>query len=356
MKKVVIFCDSEIKIDSKNPLGKPLPGTETSMLHLAKNLAKKGYTISFYGNCKEFSSGKIHYYPSKKIFRERKKRQPIIWVRNYSFREFMKLFKNCNNILLTSDSIKDLEEWYGDKIEKFGKMISSFLLNFNSIVFYSHWQVKNWRKNIKIPRKLKISVIYQIVDSIHIKKRFTEKSLKKIINTSHPRKSIKNIAKIAQILKRESKDYEFYFLGSPNLYQDREFFLDPNLEFKKFKTKFKKVVKFIPSIPNIRLNQYYSKSGIFLHPDYSEETGSLATIEAIAQGIVPIVSNIGSLPEIVGRGGIVLKKEDIIEEGVSTIKSLNQKKAKEIFKIQRDLIRKRYDPKILTAKWEKLFN
>lgn len=71
-----------------------------------------------------------------------------------------------------------------------------------------------------------------------------------------------------------------------------------------------------------KLQDLYDKIDILLMPSRSEGFG-LTAVEGMARGCVPVVSNIGGLPEVVREGvdGLVHKKEDI-EDMVAKIKLL----------------------------------
>ncbi len=353
MKTIIIINRGEIKINPKSPFSVPLPGTELSIINLAIELRKKGYFVKYYGNCKSGIYKEVYFYPWKRIFRETKLEMgTIIWVRDYFLKDHIKFFKKLNNILLTSDTISDLESLYGKPVNSFKESLSSYLLNFKSVVFFSESHLRNWMKNIDFPGEINLKPIYPIVSRWQFRKSMPSLDYSCIINTAHPRKSFLNLCKISSALRKISPKYKIHYFGSPKIYHEKDYTLEDGQKFSKLKKDYRNLIIFHDSLGNRDLGREYPCCSIFLHPDVSLESGSLVTIEAIAQGLVPIVSNVGCLPEIVGDGGIVINKNNIIKDSVEAIRKINYKLHKRIFKIQRDMIKKRYHPSLLVSQWE----
>ncbi len=82
-------------------------------------------------------------------------------------------------------------------------------------------------------------------------------------------------------------------------------------------------VEFVGRQPQAALQEYYDRIDILLMPSRSEGFG-LTAIEGMARGCVPVVANIGGLPEVVTPGSGLLHQSDSIDDISSKIISLAQ--------------------------------
>jgi len=68
----------------------------------------------------------------------------------------------------------------------------------------------------------------------------------------------------------------------------------------------------VPFIPNEELPQHYGRASFYLQLSVSEGFGN-ALCEAMLCGCIPIVSNVGAMPEIVGDAGVVVARRSVDE-------------------------------------------
>lgn len=66
----------------------------------------------------------------------------------------------------------------------------------------------------------------------------------------------------------------------------------------------------VPFIPNAELPAHYGEASFYLQMSVSEGFGN-ALCEAMLCGCIPIVSDVGAMPEIVGDAGVVVPKRDV---------------------------------------------
>ncbi len=76
-----------------------------------------------------------------------------------------------------------------------------------------------------------------------------------------------------------------------------------------FKNKPANVVE-VPFVPNEELPAYYGQASFYLQLSVSEGFGN-ALCEAMLCGCIPIVSNVGAMPGIVGDSGVIVPKRDV---------------------------------------------
>ena len=91
-----------------------------------------------------------------------------------------------------------------------------------------------------------------------------------------------------------------------------------------FKNKPANVVE-VPFIPNEELPAYYGQASFYLQLSVSEGFGN-ALCEAMLCGCIPIVSEVGAMPEIVGDSGVVVERRtvDDIAAGIAQALGLDQ--------------------------------
>ncbi len=74
--------------------------------------------------------------------------------------------------------------------------------------------------------------------------------------------------------------------------------------------KLEEAVRFLGGVPNEELVYLYNAAKLFVLPSFYEGFG-LPPLEAMACGTPVVVSNISSLPEVVGDAGILINPEDV---------------------------------------------
>lgn len=104
---------------------------------------------------------------------------------------------------------------------------------------------------------------------------------------------IKGLDMILQIAPR-FPDHEFVIIGAKE---------------GSFKNKPANVIE-VPFVPNEELPAYFGAASFYLQLSVSEGFGN-ALCEAMLCGCIPIVSEVGAMPEIVGDSGVVVPKRDV---------------------------------------------
>jgi glycosyltransferase involved in cell wall biosynthesis len=80
-------------------------------------------------------------------------------------------------------------------------------------------------------------------------------------------------------------------------------------------------VRFLGTIPNSQIAQYYQCSNVYLFPTLCEEGFGMSLIEALHCGCICIASEIGGVPEVLqhGKFGHLIKNPDNVNEWVEAI-------------------------------------
>jgi len=136
-------------------------------------------------------------------------------------------------------------------------------------------------------------------------------------------KPIKNIPEIikgfAEFLRKTKSDYQLFLVGGDK-------WLDPEIEnvLRKVSDDIKQRIKFLGFVSEETLVSLYQHATAFVSPSWYEGFG-LPLLEALAAGCPVIASTAGSIPEIVGDGGILIYPNDYREIGEAMITVIKKK-------------------------------
>lgn len=122
---------------------------------------------------------------------------------------------------------------------------------------------------------------------------------------------------------------------------------------KRAKSIFSQQVKFLGTVPDAGV--YLAVSDILIQPSRSESF-SLAVVEAMAMGVVPVAFKIDSLPEIIGSGELVAPYGDIdaMKNIVANLIADTKHRA-ELSKFVQTRARKLFDIKRMQTETKKFF-
>ncbi len=138
--------------------------------------------------------------------------------------------------------------------------------------------------------------------------------------------------KVAESIVKENDDVFFYWVGDgPELFYFQELTKDtPRINFVGY---------------NSDVLSYYKKAYLYFQPSISESQG-IAVVEAMANGIPCIVSNVGGLPEVVKDGitGYVCDNQFTpYTSSISLVLNLSRSKYEEMSNLSIDLAKKIFD-------------
>ncbi len=86
----------------------------------------------------------------------------------------------------------------------------------------------------------------------------------------------------------------------------------PDLRRTVIKTRIQQDVRFLGFVPVDVLRVFYSSAEVFVFPSLYEGFG-LPPLEAMAQGTPAVVSNVSSLPEVVGDAAVMVNPDNIFD-------------------------------------------
>jgi glycosyltransferase involved in cell wall biosynthesis len=126
------------------------------------------------------------------------------------------------------------------------------------------------------------------------------------VSTVEPRKNLPTLLRAFRRLRDNYKSEAILAIAGNRGWLAEE--VDSVIE----ELKLSDTVRFLGGVPNEELIYLYSAARLFVLPSFYEGFG-LPPLEAMACGTPVIVSNVSSLPEVVGDAGILVNPDDVEE-------------------------------------------
>lgn len=214
-------------------------------------------------------------------------------------------------------------------IKNSDKLITDSMQTKKDLIFYYHVPEKKISVihlgATKEFKQLDIHTIQPVLQKYNLSNPFIL-----FIGNLEPRKNIPNLIRAFSQSKKNSPDLELVIVGRKGWMFDEIFSTVKELCIENS-------VKFLDFIPHEDLPALYNGARIFVYVPFYEGFG-LPVLEAMQCGAPVITSNISSLPEIVGKGGIMVDPQDVrdLAEKISLLLSDDYLRQKNI---QYNLIR-----------------
>jgi glycosyltransferase involved in cell wall biosynthesis len=295
----IAFYNHGIAFDGSTPFQQPLGGSETSIIHMARELVNCGHNVSVYANCPRpdnYDGVTYHHYHD--FFTEY---LSMPWDVVISFRSF-------DPFLLGRVAPRTIY-WTGDafdqpNLKNFGH--PSLQDSIDLVFCVSDWQRQTFIEKFNlVPEKV-------IATRNGFFPRLIPQGKKKEWNraaySSTPYRGLDILLKIFPEIRRQVPDLSLDVFSSMKVYgvsseEDRRQF------GALYKAAAQPGVTLHGSVAQPVLLEYLSRTGLFLYPNTFDETSCMAAIEAQAAGCVVVTSAKAGLNETVehGRTGILLK-------------------------------------------------
>jgi glycosyltransferase involved in cell wall biosynthesis len=162
----------------------------------------------------------------------------------------------------------------------------------------------------------KIDTIYLGVDKNKVRKSIKKEDFFLFVGTLRKRKNVKRILEAFSRIKE--KNFKLYLAGK-NLDQQN------NIRKAIKNLKLEKKAILLGRINEDKLKELYSKAKAYLYPSLYEGFG-LPILEAQASGCPVITSNISSMPEVAGKGALLVNPNSVEEISQAMERIINDKK------------------------------
>lgn len=312
--RVALVNRGSISLPSGHPFGAPLPGSEVAAINLAEALAADGFDVTYFGaHDPNAHIDRVRIASVEHIWDEPDGADlRIVWLRDYRHtNQSIRHFRQARQILWTEDSARDMRKFYRGQPLQPTQVLPTYTERFDAVVFASKWHRDDWGAMLGI-QPSNWHVIYNSVRHTSWASRREPTWPARVVHTAHPRKALAAVAAVAERIHRLG--YSVTCCSSPELYQDDQCRIIVPTEggfrslgsFAEFTAAHGGALEMVPPNPVAGQAAFLDGFDVLLHPDYTEETGANVVLEAMRRGLVPIVSSVGALPEIVEGAGIVI--------------------------------------------------
>lgn len=299
---VTFLVPTEIRFQHDTWKRSPCPGAELSVVHTARSLAQaEGLAVHVLSPGLELGTYDNVYYAPDPGSRGRR-RGITVHVRDYNS---LPDPLQGRHVLWVHDTSREILS-----LMAAGTTLRDMLMRFDALVFVSAWHRREVLAAAGLPEgSLTTAVAYHPLPDTPM---VTEKKQARLIHTAHPRKAILHVLDAFAHVVKSRPDAELVLCGHPEIYQSP--YLDAHgkpvtlagLADQLPGDVRARVIVLPQSLPQESLLTEVGRAEILLHPDTSTETGATTVLEAMAVGTVPVVSDVGCLPELCwGRGLVV---------------------------------------------------
>lgn len=194
------------------------------------------------------------------------------------------------------------------------------------IIVISESTKNDLQKTLKVPES-KLKVIYPGLNLLSTPSEKLPAGLKPklyilTVGTLEPRKNLIGLFKAYVLLPpRIQRKYPLAIVGAKGWNTGETFEV-----YKKLKLEGK--VKFLGYVSDAILANLYHHAAIFVYPSLYEGFG-FPVLEALSYGIPVVTSNISSLPEVIGKAGLLVNPQDPKEITSAMQKLLEHKNERE---------------------------
>jgi glycosyltransferase involved in cell wall biosynthesis len=326
VKRVLFIPYNCVPFHGKTLEEKPLGGTETGVINLAKSLNLLGIEVLVASDYQNPPPTEPLYIPTKSLHLAGSF-DAIIGIRDW--RSLLVDIPTKNKFLLTGDAFDQPSTiGIGDK-----RIISII----DKILFVSDWQQQTICKESGFPIE-KTAVIRNGVDLSRFEnsKRY-KKIPARLIYSSTPYRGLKLLLEIFPKIKEKIPHASLVICSGYDVYGGAKSTpKEALLEFEHLKDQFLRMddIIFRGNLKQSELAEEFLKAEVLTYPNIFPETSCITAMEAIAASTVTISSNIGALNETVKDCGILLNesintenyKEKFIEKTIELLE--NQEKLK----------------------------
>ena len=283
-----------------------------SLLKELQKIDKKNEYILFFPSKKTFRAQRFFFLHFELPFLLKKEKIDLFWQPDH----YLPLFflPKIKYVITVHDIAYFLKENYHHFFYRLYSKIAlpPSLKKADAIITVSQSSKRDILKVFDDVDERKIFVIYEAADEKFKKRKLNEKEKERLRKKYHlpegkfvmylsgieKRKNIQGIIKIADLLKKE-KEIKFCLFGKV-YFKGKEYLK----EISK-----RENISYHGSVDEKDLPYLYNLSYLFLFPSFYEGFG-LPVLEAMQSGVPVLSSNTSSLPEVVGKGGIMHHPQD----------------------------------------------
>ena len=299
---IAFFAESCLPIHASSLEERPLGGTETALIRVAKLLQEKGHKVTVFTSHPSplpTNDDYPSYVQSKKI-KEASDFDVLILVKDFRPVTF-------------SLPAKKVFFWTGDGPEQF----SNFGVGDQRVVtkLAGLFTVSNWHTHALcnasgFPKKLCTNVGNGVF--LPYFEGTENRDMKRIMWASAPNRGLEIAFAVFRTLYERDPKLSFHIFAGFDLYDTDKKFSGPLVErFNQLKEQIQQHPGCVlhGNVTQQLLAREYMKSAILFYPNIVPETCCIVAMEAQAAGCPVVASNFSALPETIGDGGVVINGE-----------------------------------------------
>ena len=298
-KKNVLLLDRGQEFIIDDYLHKPVGGSETALMLLAKGIADQHNSAVILNNSKQNSRSFNLIQDNINLVNSFLKDSNIIIFNRFLDIELIKYikhnYKNTKKIYYYSHDAYDQNNthWLYD---------NNLIQLFDKILLVSNWQLETFKKCFNISKQLingRFTVIGNPLD-LSLYYGYMKRDLNKLIFASIPYKGLEFLDNIINdlVLKTKNDKLKLYVYSSMNLYsrpeEDQEY-----VNIYRKLSQNKNIVLNTDLISPKQLAVELLSSNLYIHPQTYHETFGMVFTQAQAAGCIPLTLDIGASREVI---------------------------------------------------------
>lgn len=294
----IVFLNHGLDFDGGTLKEKPIGGTETAMINMARELAKSGWDIKVFNNCTRpgYYDG-VEYIQVSRFENYRRDNDIEIFISVRYIEPFLKYIPARLRILWTGDApdqpflnlLKDKE----------------IRENIDLIITVSKWQADGLMNNFNVSRE-KLFITTNGINPEYFTSPAITRHPERIIYSSTPFRGLDVLLKVFPRIKTIVPEAELYVYSGMSVYQ-----MSKETEDKRYGELYKSAdqpgVFLKGNVTQPELAQAMLSATIMAYPNTFQETSCISAIEAMAAGLPVVTSKAGALPETLRDAGIFIE-------------------------------------------------
>ncbi|MEW6667471.1 MAG: tetratricopeptide repeat protein [Thermodesulfobacteriota bacterium] len=296
---------------------RPLGGTETAMIHMARSLAAMGHEVSVFIEQGTGVFDRVRYADIQGYLHELQSRSVDVLVAARIFHPFIVDVPAGAKVFWTEDAHD----------QPFVAFLSGpeVVDRIDRIFTVSRWQTRMLSEAFRIPLE-KFFMTRNGILWDHFKGGSGSRNRKRLVYTSTPFRGLDVLLDVFPAVRERIPDAVLDVYSSMAVYQ-----VDPETDQAQNGHLYRKArqpgVALKGSVTQKELAEALLSAGILAYPNHFAETSCIAALEALAAGLPVVTSALGALPETVATGGILIPgdarspayRERFVEEVCSLI-------------------------------------
>lgn len=276
---------------------KPLGGTESALIYMARYLAELGHDVSVFIKEGSGSFDDVIYRDIEKYLEELSQEPVDILIAARTYHPFISPVPAKIRIFWTEDAHDQ------HFVEPLG--MADVMAGIDKIFTVSRWQTEMLSQQFNIPlEKFYITrngVFWE--DFKHLPK---QRNHKKLVYTSTPFRGLDVLLDIFPRIKEQVPEAELEIYSSMAVYQVEKA-EDEAMYGELYRKADQPGVKLMKSVLQSELADVLLHAGALAYPNHFAETSCIAALESMASGLPLVTSHLGALPETVSHGGILIE-------------------------------------------------